>query len=194
MSTERSVELLQEPPSRGDVRCDDRESKPIHVLAKAFVVALEGEDFVRELGVETMKRGEDDLLFDSEVCVERALEPIHRRLGVPPLHSAERLRDLADEDIELPVLRRDARSLAREPYPQSRLVPGVAAHTLLSGGATDRPPRGVGQLSPPLRLPGFVVPVLYSLSENPPRGWALALAHVSGERHVRESGFATGAV
>ena len=137
VGAERSVELLQGPPSRGDVRCDDRESKPIHVLAKTFVVALEGQDLVRELGVQTMKRGEDYLLFDSEVCVERALEPKHRRFAVPPLPFPERLRDIADEDIELPVLKRDARSLAREPFPQSRLIPVMAAHTVLSGGVTD---------------------------------------------------------
>jgi hypothetical protein len=47
------------------------------------------------------------------------------------------LRDLVDEDIELPVLRRDARSLTRELHPQSRLVPVMAAHTVLSGGVTD---------------------------------------------------------
>ncbi len=149
MSTERSVELLQGPPSHGDVRFDDRESKPIHVLAKAFVVALEGEDSVRELGVQTTKPGEDDLLFDSEVCVERALEPKHRRFAVLPLPSPERLRDLADEDIELPVLRRDARSLAREPYPQSRLVPVKAAHTVLSGGVTDLGSQGAISASMP---------------------------------------------
>ncbi len=137
MSTERSVELLQGPPSRGDVRCDDRESKPIHVLAKPFVVALEGQDLICEIGVQTAKRGEDYLLFDSEVCVERALEPKHPRFAIPPLPSLERFRDLADEDIELPVLRRDARFLARAPYPQSRLIPVMAAHTVLSGGVTD---------------------------------------------------------
>ncbi len=38
----------------------------------------------------------------------------------------------------------------------------------------------------------FVVPVLYSLSETPPRRWALAFAHVSGERRVTESGVTTG--
>ncbi len=137
MSTERSVELIQGLPSRGDVRDEDRESKPIHVLAKPFVVALEGPEFVRELGVQTMKRGEDYLLFDSEVCVERALQPKHRCFAVPPLPFPERLRDLADEGIELPVLRRDARSLTREPYSQSGLLPVMAAHTVLSGGVTD---------------------------------------------------------
>ena len=137
VSTERSVELLQEPLSRGDVRCDDRESKTIHVLAKPFVVALEGQEIVPELGVQTMKRGEDDLLFDREMRVERALELKHRRFAVPPLPSPERLRDLADEDIELPVLRRDARPLAREPFLKSRLVPAMVAHTGLSGGVTD---------------------------------------------------------
>ena len=38
----------------------------------------------------------------------------------------------------------------------------------------------------------FVVPVLYSLSETPPRGWALALAHLSGQRRVTERGVTTG--
>ena len=63
-----------------------------------------------------MKRREEYLLFDSEVCVERALEPKQRRFAVPPLSSPDRLRDLADKDIELPVLKRDALSLTREPY------------------------------------------------------------------------------
>ena len=135
MSTERSVELLQDPLSRGHVRCDDREGEPIHVLAKSFMVALEGQEIVPELGVQTMKRGEDDLLFDREMRVERALELKHRRFAVPPLPSQERLRDLADEGIELPVLRRDAGALAREPYPQARLVPVMAAHLYTSDGA-----------------------------------------------------------
>ncbi len=137
MSTQRNVELLQGALSRGHVRCDDRESEPIHALAKSFMVALEGQEIVPELGVQTMKRGEDDLLFDREMRVERALELKHHRFAVPPLPSPERLRDLADEGIELPVLRRDAGALAREPYPQARLVPVMAAHTVLSGGVTD---------------------------------------------------------
>ena len=149
MSTERSVELLQGPLSRGDVRCDDRESKPSHVLAKPFVVALEGQDLICELGVQTTKRGEDYLLFDSEVCVERSLEPKHHRFAVPPLPSPERLRDLADEDIELPVLRRDARPSAREPPPQSRLLPAMAAHSVLSGGVTDLGSQGRTSASMP---------------------------------------------
>jgi hypothetical protein len=135
--TERSVELHQRLPSRGDIRCDDRPGKPIQVLAKTFVVAFEGPDLVRELDVQTVKRREDDLLINSEVRVERALELIHRRLAFPPLPLPERLRDLADEGIELPVLRRDARSLAREPFSKSRLVRVMAAHTVLSGGVTD---------------------------------------------------------
>ena len=143
MSTERNVELLQDLPRRGDVRCDDRESQPIHVIAKALVVALEGTDLVRELGVQAMERGEDYLRLDSEVCVERALEPKHRCFAVSSLPPPERLRDLADEDIELPVLRRDARSLSRVSSPQPHVVPVTAAHTVLSAGVSPVSARSI---------------------------------------------------
>ncbi len=152
MCTERGVELLQVPLSRGDVRCNDCQGKPIHVLAKTFVIALERHDLVRKLGVQAMKRREDYLLFDNEVCVERALELIHSRFAVPPLPLPERLRDLADKDIELPVLRRNARPLAREPFLKSRLVPATVAHTGPSGGVTDLGSQGKISASMPHAL------------------------------------------
>ena len=180
VSTERSVELLQGPLSRGDLRCDDRESKPIHVLPKPFMVALEGQDLVRELGVQTMKRGEDYPLFDSEVRVERALEPKHRRFAVSPLPLPERLRDLADEDIELSVLSRDARSLTRKPYPQSRLAAVMVAHTVLSGGVTDRGSQGwISASMPDACRFGATLVLLYTLYHGIPSRRASAFSSAS---------------
>jgi HAE1 family hydrophobic/amphiphilic exporter-1 len=76
-------------------------------------------------------------------------------------------------------------------------IAGLLPLTLnLASGAEFWVPLGVTIISGLLvgsALTLFVVPVLYSLSETPPRGWALALEHLSGERRVTERGVTTGA-